>query len=147
MNGQVAARLRLGCVGMASDWGQLAASRYVSFTSFRADGTPRPTPIWIAADGDNLYFITEAGSYKVKRIRKNPKVTLQLCDVRGNVSEGAPVVEAYARALDHDQVARVRRIVNGKYRIMGRVFEVVGGLIRGREASIGVEISRTPFAD
>ena len=59
-------------------------SEYILLTTFTKDGRPKPTPIWAAPDGDRLLVITEENSWKVKRIRNTPRVTLAACDVRGN---------------------------------------------------------------
>ena len=52
-------------------------------TTFTKDGRPKPTAIWAAPDGDRLLVITEEKSWKVKRIRNTPRVTLAVCDLRG----------------------------------------------------------------
>lgn len=133
---------------MAGDnWQQIAKARYVSLTSFRKDGSPRPTPVWIAPDGESLYFITVSDSYKVKRIQRNPEVTLQPCDVRGKVDPDAPVVEAWARILEHDQTRRVRNILARKYKWQARLSQLSAEAFRPRGWSRGVEISPTPFGD
>ena len=45
-------------------------------------------PTGTLATGDRALVITEKNSWKVKRIRNNPEVTLQPCDMRGNVKAG-----------------------------------------------------------
>lgn len=122
-------------------WTEVGRASYVSFTSCRKDGTPVSTPIWIAPDGDSLYFFSDTDAFKVTRVRNNPVVTLQPCDVRGRVKEGAPLVTGVAEVLDHADSPRVRRIMNRKYRIQG----TIGGLLsrlRGSEKSIGIRIRK-----
>jgi uncharacterized protein len=80
-------------------WAEVGRASYVSFTSYRKDGTPVSTPIWIAPDAGNLYFFSDTDAFKVKRVRNNPAVTLQPCDVRGRVKEGAPSSRALPRCL------------------------------------------------
>jgi PPOX class probable F420-dependent enzyme len=123
------------------DWAEVGRASYVSFTSYRKDGTPVSTPVWIAPDAGSLYFFSDTDAFKVKRVRNNPAVTLQPCDVRGRVKEGAPLVSGVAEVLDHADSPRVRRIVNRKYRVLG----TIGGLLsrlRGSEASIGIRIQK-----
>lgn len=122
-------------------WERVGRASYVSFTSYRKDGTPVATPVWIAPDGEDLYFFSDTGAYKVKRVRNNPAVTLQPCDVRGRVDEGSPVVSGLAEVLDHAEARRVRRIVNRKYRVMGTIGTFFSRL-RGTEASIPIRVSR-----
>jgi PPOX class probable F420-dependent enzyme len=125
----------------AQAWAEVGRASYVSFTSYRKNGTPVSTPVWIAPDGDDLYFFSDTDAFKVKRVRNNPAVTLQPCDVRGRVKDGAPVVSGVAEVLDHADTPRVRGIVNRKYRLMG----TIGGFLsrlRGSEAAIGIRIRR-----
>ena len=122
-------------------WAEAGRASYVSFTSYRKDGTPISTPVWIAPDGADLYFFSDTGAFKVKRIRNNPAVTLQPCDVRGRVKDGAPLVKGVAEVLEHADTPRVRRIVNRKYYVLG----TLGGLfsrLRGADASIGIRIRK-----
>lgn len=122
-------------------WARVGRASYVLFTSYRKNGTPVSTPVWIAPDGDDLYFFSDTGAYKVTRIRNDPAVTLQPCDVRGRVKEGAPVVTGRAEVLDHGETPRVRRIVNRKYRVMGTLGTLFSRL-RGSDASIAIRIQR-----
>ncbi len=68
------AGLRLGRtygvrVTVLSTIDDVAGERFVSLTTFRRDGTPVATPVWIARDGDALVVTTPADSGKVKRLR------------------------------------------------------------------------------
>lgn len=125
----------------AQAWDEVGRASYVSFTSYRKDGTPVSTPVWIAPDGEELYFFSDTDAFKVARVRNNPAVSLQPCDVRGRVRDGSPVVTGLAEVLEHSDSPRVRRIVNRKYRVQG----TIGGLfarLRGTEASIGIRIRK-----
>jgi uncharacterized protein len=62
----------------------VAKSEYILLTTFTKDGRPKPTVIWAVADGDRLVAITQEKSWKVKRIRNTPRVTIAVCDRRGN---------------------------------------------------------------
>jgi uncharacterized protein len=68
----------------------LGAQRYVSITSFRRDGTPVATPVWVLAHAGRLYVWTGAQTGKAKRIRRNTDLTLAPCTARGKVT-GPPV--------------------------------------------------------
>ncbi len=92
----------------------IRSARYVSLTSTKRNGETVDVPVWIAPLPDGRAgFTTDAGSFKVKRIRRNPAVTLRPCDLRGRVAEGALVVSATASIVDdgpdhqlvHDAVA------------------------------------------
>jgi PPOX class probable F420-dependent enzyme len=67
----------------------LGRERYLSITTFRRDGTAVATPVWVVADGGRLYVWTGEQTGKVRRIRRNPEVTLAACTARGTVT-GSP---------------------------------------------------------
>lgn len=92
---------------------------YVLLTTFRKNGEGVPTAVWIAALPDgSCGFTTEAASGKVKRIRNNPKVTLQPCDMRGKVREGTVVVHATAEVLMGADAHVVRDAIRAKHTVM-----------------------------
>ena len=117
---------------------ELDNARYIAFTSFRADGTSVNTPVWIVPFDDGYAFTTEAEAHKVRRIRKNPKVTVAASDYRGNVASDATVYSATAVELAAADVKRVETLVARKYRV-GRVllavYEVVNKVLRPRRTS------------
>jgi PPOX class probable F420-dependent enzyme len=60
-------------------------ARYISLLSYKRDGSGVATPVWVATLDGNLVVYTPVDSYKVKRIRRNPKVRVARCDVRGKL--------------------------------------------------------------
>jgi PPOX class probable F420-dependent enzyme len=42
----------------------------------RADGRPHVAPIWFVLDGDDVVFMTAAGTVKGKSLRRDPRVAL-----------------------------------------------------------------------
>jgi hypothetical protein len=100
----------------------LAGEKYVSFVSFRRDGTPVATPVWIAAYGaDELCFTTSGDSAKVKRIRADERVTVQPCDMRGRLRPGSSPIEARARVVTGPDFHPVEAAVARKYGIQYRL--------------------------
>ncbi|WP_243075811.1 PPOX class F420-dependent oxidoreductase [Microbacterium sp. SS28] len=85
-------------------WSQVAASTYVSLGTYRRTGTVVATPVWIAADGDELVVTTDRSTGKVKRLRRDERVTLRPCDRAGKIASDAVTVAASAR-LDSDDAA------------------------------------------
>ena len=98
--------------------------KYVSLVTTRRDGRTVATPVWFAAVGDEFGVITETNVGKVKRIRNNPRVTVQVCDMKGTVSPEAPVLSATARLVTGDDAVRVRKAVARKYGIVYAAFGV-----------------------
>ncbi|MEU8075542.1 PPOX class F420-dependent oxidoreductase [Catellatospora citrea] len=99
---------------------RFARAKYVSLTTYRKDGTPVATPVWLAVDGGELFIVSDADAWKVKRIRKTSRVSLAVCDVRGRVAPDAVRVDGTARVLDDAGTQHVRRLIARKY-LMSRV--------------------------
>jgi len=116
----------------------LAKAQYILLTTFTKDGRPKPVPIWAAADGDRLLVITEGKSWKVKRIRNNPRVTLAVCDLRGRPKSDA--VDGTATILDSSQTRAVYDAIGNRYGILGKVFNFVSKLRGGMENNVGLEL-------
>ena len=123
---------------MAPSFADVAKAQYVLLTTFTKDGRPKPTPIWAAADGDRLLVITQEKSWKVKRIRNTSRVTLAVCDIRGNPKGEA--VEATATVLDKSQTGAVYDAVGREYGLIGRVFNVFSKLRGGMQNNDGLEL-------
>ena len=123
---------------MAPTFGDVIKSQYVSLTTFTKDGRPKPTPIWIAADGDRALVITGKDSWKVKRIRNTPRVTLTPCDRRGKVT-GEPV-EAVATVLDDAHIETVYGAIGKRYGLLGQVFNFFSKLRGGAKRNVGLEL-------
>jgi uncharacterized protein len=89
--------------------------KYLSITSFRRDGTGVATPVWFVQVGGRLLVHTDANSYKVKRIRRSPEVTVAPCTATGRLL--ADPVRARAELLPDAELSRVERLMARKYRI------------------------------
>ena len=103
---------------MATD---LETARYISFVSYRKDGTPVATAVWVVPFEDGYAFTTDSDSWKIKRILRNPSVTIQKSNVRGKVKTGCPVHQGKAEVLSDADVVAVRTLVKKKYWIMYRL--------------------------
>ncbi|HEU0190165.1 MAG TPA: PPOX class F420-dependent oxidoreductase [Mycobacterium sp.] len=123
---------------MAPTFADVAKSDYVLLTTFTKDGRPKPVPVWAAPDGDRLLVITQEDSWKVKRIRNTPRVTLAACDLRGRPRGEA--VEAIAAILDKSENARVYAAIGERYGIIGRTFNFFSKLRGGMRSNIGLEL-------
>ncbi|GII28839.1 PPOX class F420-dependent oxidoreductase [Planotetraspora mira] len=120
---------------------RLGAEKYVSVVTFRRNGTPVATPIWVVPDGDALAIWTGTRTGKVKRVRNNPEVTVTPCDVRGNV-HGEPA-DGRAEVMSAEDTERVRALIIKKYGLVGWLTVRGSRLRRGREGTVGIRISMT----
>jgi uncharacterized protein len=100
---------------------QFAGRKYINLETYSKSGKPMLTPVLSLEHEGILYVRTGATKWKVKRIRRNPRVRVVPCD-----SKGRP---------DGTWVEGEARIVEGKEReqIMARFkeeFGTVGDLLR-----------------
>jgi PPOX class probable F420-dependent enzyme len=62
----------------------LQDERYVSLTTFRRDGTPVSTPVWVVTDDCNRLLVWSAATtWKVRRIRRDPRALVAAASFRG----------------------------------------------------------------
>ena len=95
----------------------LDEAKYIAFVSHRRNGSPVSTPVWVVPFDDGYAFTTDADSWKVKRIVKDPTVTIQVSNIRGRPKKGVPVHRGRAVLLGDADVARVQMAVRSKYPI------------------------------
>jgi PPOX class probable F420-dependent enzyme len=119
----------------------LADEKYMLFTTFRRDGTPVSTPVWVVDLGDGqLGFWTSSDSGKAKRLAHTLRVTVQPCNARGAVKRGTVPVDASARLVTGGELDAIRRRVVSKYGFAPKVtklFVTLGGLLRGKRIHYG----------
>ncbi|MBZ9641475.1 PPOX class F420-dependent oxidoreductase [Streptomyces sp. PSKA30] len=120
---------------------RLGAGKYLLITSYRRNGTPVPTPVWVVADGDALGVWTVADSWKVKRIRNRSDVLVGPCDLRGNPT--GEQVPATAEITDPATTARYRQLIARKYGVVGRLTLLGSRLRRGQNGTVGIRVTLT----
>ncbi|WP_435281092.1 PPOX class F420-dependent oxidoreductase [Streptomyces koelreuteriae] len=121
---------------------ELGAGKYLLITSYRRNGTPVATPVWVVRDGNALGAWTVADSWKVKRIRNRADVLVGPCDLRGNPT--GEQVPATAEISDPDTTARYRKLIARKYGLTGRLTLLGSRLRRGLDGTVGLRIVLAP---
>ncbi|MFJ8598732.1 PPOX class F420-dependent oxidoreductase [Streptomyces shenzhenensis] len=121
---------------------RLGAGAYLLVTSYRRDGSPVGTPVWVVRDGDALGVWTVADSWKVKRIRRRADVLVGPCDVRGRPT--GEQVPATAEVVDAATTARYRGLIARKYGVVGRLTLLGSRLRRGAQGTVGIRLTLTP---
>lgn len=100
----------------------LARTPFVLLTTFRRDGTPVPTPVWVVRDVDELLVWTNPQAGKVKRIRANGRAELAPCTRRGKPLGRS--VRATGRVLGPDEIGRVLPALVDKYGLQARLTQL-----------------------
>lgn len=128
------------------------SAKYISLTTFKRNGDAVSTPVWIAPalSGEpfrpgELCFVSELDTWKVKRIRRNPRVEVRECDIRGTVAPDAQVYAGEARLLTSpEDVAAVKRAIGNKYGWWYHVFAAVerriAAVYSGYATRVGIAI-------
>jgi hypothetical protein len=83
---------------------RLGRESYINIESYRRDGTGVKTPVWCTELDGKLVVVTDGTSYKVKRIRRNPKVRVAPCNARGGLR--GEWVDGECRVIDDAEHAR-----------------------------------------
>lgn len=121
----------------------LGDEKFVSLTTFKRNGDAVASAMWIARDGESLVAWTPADTWKVKRVARDPRVTLTASGRTGKVAENAPVFAGSAEVLrDPGEVARVEGLIKRKYGFEFRIITFVEAVIsRGRKPRVALRIT------
>jgi PPOX class probable F420-dependent enzyme len=120
---------------------EIGRSRYVSLTTYRRNGTGVATPVWHVVDGGELFVVSDAEAWKVRRIRNNTHVVVTVCGVRGKIAPGAPSAQGTARLLDEAGTETARALLARKY-AMSRLGNWFTGILRVRRRPvIGIAVT------
>lgn len=124
---------------------RLGDEKFVSLTTFKRNGDAVATPMWIVGDGDRLLMWTPADAAKVKRARRNPRVTLRPCGRTGKVKDGEPVLEGTADVVtDPADVTRAEALIKRKYGWEFRIVTLIESIAaRGRKARVVLRVTPT----
>lgn len=118
---------------------ELGRAKYALLTTFRRDGRPVPTPVWIVRIGDQLGVHTVASFGKVKRLRRTPIATLATCDIRGN--HPGPAYLCRGEIVEGAGEAEIRREIARKYGLIGRLTSLGSRIRRGRRGNVGIRLT------
>jgi PPOX class probable F420-dependent enzyme len=108
---------------------EIGRSKHVSLVTYRRDGTGVATPVWHVVDGNQLFVVSEAKAWKVKRVRNTGRAEVTVCDLRGRIAPGAATAKGPARLLDETETEAVRKMLARKY-VMSRVGNWFARLLR-----------------
>jgi len=114
---------------------QFAGQSYLSLETFKKNGEGVKTPVWFVLDDGVIYVYTEAESWKVKRIRNNPRVRIAVCTMRGAVK--GPWVDMTASFVEGDERRAADRLLNRKY-FLKRIGNLFSRITGGKRAMIRI---------
>ena len=98
----------------------LADEQYVNLETFRKNGTTVKTPVWAAPLDGKLVVFCDNESYKVKRIRNNPKLRAAACNMRGTVR--GDWLQGTGRVIEDDaHIDRIEAALEAKYGLLMKI--------------------------
>lgn len=95
----------------------ISTAKYISFGTYRKDGTLVSTPTWVVPFRGGYAFTTEAGSWKTKRLVRDPRVVVAPSDFRGRTLDGATTRVGQGRLLEGASIREAQRAIRAKYRL------------------------------
>jgi PPOX class probable F420-dependent enzyme len=119
----------------------LADTEFYALKTFRANGAPVITPIWLARRDGRWYGYTPSRSGKVARIRRTERIEVANSTFSGDPHAGW--FEGSARILSGPRMRTAKRALTRKYGNRFRWFTVLTLLGRPRRrggAAVGLEI-------
>ena len=133
-NGRVIARTAPRAVREVADAPRTGSPREIPpskralLVTYRRSGKPVPTPVWAAEAGGRFYVRSERAAGKVKRLRRDPRLLVAPCTVRGKPL-GAPF-EASARVLDAAEEPVGEFALAARYGLGRELFERAMDILR-----------------
>lgn len=102
--------------------------KYIALTTYRRSGEGVTTPVWVVPVSDGrIGFWTAMGSGKTRRLGRDPRVTVQACDVRGRPREGSSVLGGTAEMVRSGRLFdEVQAAVRRKYGVMTTITRLMG---------------------
>lgn len=120
----------------------VAEAQYINLETFKKSGEGVKTPVWCAPLDGKIVVFTEGKAYKVKRVRKNPRVRVAECNVRGKVlgpwHEGTCVI-VEDKARQEAAYAALRK----KYGFQMKVLDFFSALAGKKDKRAVLEITLT----
>lgn len=115
-------------------------AEYINLRSYRRDGSAADTPVWCAPCDGKLVIFTLREAYKLKRIRRNPKVQVARCDIRGKLL--GPWLHGQARTVDASaEEVRAYAALNAKYGLRMRIGTVLSTIVGRARRRVVIEIA------
>ena len=114
------------------------AQNYISLETFKKNGQGVKTPVWFVLHNDAFYVYTEADSWKIKRIRHDPRVRVAVCTMRGTVK--GPWLDATASLVEGDERVAADKLLDRKY-FLKVIFNLLSRINRHQRAMVKITVA------
>jgi uncharacterized protein len=133
-------------VGSPDPVSQFSGRRYIDLVSYDRNGKPKLTPVLSLEHGGLLYVRTGPTKWKVKRIRRNPRVRIVPCDSKG--SPNGTWVEGRALIVEGKELEQATALFKEEFGAIGDLFRrVTYRLFRGEGPTTIIAIRFRPHGE
>lgn len=129
--------LKMPATPTSESFRPFAKRRYLNFESYRRNGNAVRTPLWFVEMNGLLYVRTPDHTGKLKRIRRNPRVRVAVCDIRGRLK--GDWVDATAHIVEGAEADHANRLLARKYGLLKLLIDLGTWLRRHGHVVIAVE--------
>ncbi|UCE12563.1 MAG: PPOX class F420-dependent oxidoreductase [Candidatus Heimdallarchaeota archaeon] len=98
---------------MSQKFKELEKQKYISLTTFYKRGKGVATPVNFATENDKIYVNTSAKSWKVKRIKDNPRAKIAPCTIRGKILGES--MDVSVRILSESEESKAKEVLDLKF--------------------------------
>ena len=121
---------------------QFSGRKYIAVESYKKDGTPKVTAVQSIEDGGIVWFRTDPGTWKVKRIIRNPHVRIALSDRNGKPT--AAWVDGDAKVVEGEESDRIQKVFRKEYGAIGSALVDRVARMRGERLTAVVSVKLRP---
>jgi PPOX class probable F420-dependent enzyme len=122
---------------------ELDDAQYINLLSYKRDGNGVQTPVWVAPLDGKLVIFSNRDAFKVKRVGRNPKVRVALCDVRGKLL-GPWLDGTCTISTDPAHNERIMAALNAKYGFVAGVLNFFARLVGRDQQRAFLEVTLSP---
>lgn len=126
----------------------IADEKYIAVQTFKRNGDPVTTACWITGLSDGrVGFWTSSDSFKFKRLKNDPRITIQPSDARGRPKAGTSALTGTAVIVtDGSDFDAIQSQITKKYGVMvpiSKFMNVLGHIGKGKYAygNVGVVVT------
>ncbi len=118
---------------------QFVGQKYLTIETYRKNGEAVRTPVWFIEQDGTLLVRTDSDTGKAKRIRRNPRVRIAPCTMRGE-PKGA-WISAEAKFAGKEEAEKAYQLLKEKYGLQYRLLRLIGKFQRGPSKAVCLSIN------
>lgn len=104
------------------DFNDFKDVEYINLITYKKDGSPVTTPVWVAPHDNSLVVTTSLNAGKVKRVRNKGKATIYITNQSGTkrLSESLDVIGSLV--TEPEAKAEAVGVIKNKYGVISQMF-------------------------